>query len=250
MPTLTLRGAGTSLTYQEGDEQVANPVQAVTTSPYSLTGANNREIIECGGSAATINLDAAATVAGTLDATATAAETARFEVVIKNTLATDITINPNGAETINGVNAAITLAEQDSVTLCLNNAGTAWITISNYDHDVVHTALPTTGSWTSASLAAGTGYEEVAVAHGLGTDDVDFGFSVSNSLSGSSQYVYNATMAGYNGQTVTDADSSGRSSLAIQMNTLTIATGQLGIAVNNAAGSAATLTVKWWARIR
>ena len=105
------------------------------------------------------------------------------------------------------------------------------------------------GTWTSSVLTPAS-YEEVAIAHGLGTDDIDFGFSVSNDLSGASQYTYNAMMSGFNGQTITDADTSGRSSLATQMNTLSISAGELGLSVQNSAGSNASITVNWWARVR
>jgi hypothetical protein len=98
------------------------------------------------------------------------------------------------------------------------------------------------GTFTTASLAVGVEEESGDIAHGLGTDDIDFGFKVTGSVSGG--LFADVGIKDANDYVVTQV-----TNLAVNSIT-TPAAGNINIGVTQRAGAAQTITVHWWARSR
>jgi hypothetical protein len=100
------------------------------------------------------------------------------------------------------------------------------------------------GTFTTASLAS-SGVEEGPIAHGLGTDDIDFGFS----LIGSDAAIVNSVLC--SGALIgTDKRVKYVGSTGSNTPTSLPSAGNLNYLLRNGSGVTQTVTVKWWARKR
>lgn len=126
MPELTTRaGKGSELTHNELDANFARTVSQKTTNYTCLIG-DNRSVIE--GSHATT----AFTITLPTVATAGGSDTGDYQVTVTNINLAIVTLDGNGAETIDGL-TSIRLYQWNSITVGLNSAGTGWKVLSgNY----------------------------------------------------------------------------------------------------------------------
>lgn len=131
MPELTLRaGKGSELTHNELDANFKRTVSQKTAN-YTCLISDNRNIIE--GNHATT----AFTITLPTVATAAASDTGDYEVTITNINAAIVSVDGNGVETINGGTDSIALGQWESVTVALNSAQTAWVTVGGSGRLVV-----------------------------------------------------------------------------------------------------------------
>lgn len=139
MPELTTRaGKGSELTHNEQDANFKRTVSQKTTD-YTCLISDNRNIIE--GNHATT----AFTITLPPVATAAASDTGDYEITVTNINAAIVSVDGNGAETINGSTETIDLAQWEAVTIGLDSAQTAWAIISEARRaPVVMTAQATT----------------------------------------------------------------------------------------------------------
>jgi hypothetical protein len=95
---------------------ITSAVDTFTTSPKTLT---DTQFIVIGNMATTlvVNLPTAVGIKGKI-------------YIVKNIGAGDISLTPDGTETIDGVNAAVTVEQYGSVTVASDNAN--WIILSLY----------------------------------------------------------------------------------------------------------------------
>lgn len=122
MPELTTRaGKGSELTHNELDANFKRTVSQKTAN-YTCLISDNRNIIE--GNHATT----AFTITLPTVATAAASDTGDYEVTITNINAAVVSVDGNGAETINGSTTALEVGQWEAVTVRLNSAQTGWIT--------------------------------------------------------------------------------------------------------------------------
>ena len=138
---------GSALTHNELDANFKK-VATQKTGNYTVTVADNRGTIE-GNNATTPFTITLPTVAN-----AGAAETGDFEVTVTNINAAVVSVDGNGAETINGSTDAITLKQWDSVTCQLDSAGNGWVTTARVGDlgDVDIADLSVTGAFTSQGI--------------------------------------------------------------------------------------------------
>ena len=110
MPTIIDFGSkGAALSGVEYDTNLTLPVTPVTGTPFTVLGSHNRDTLELKSGAEVVNLTAYATLI--------AEDTGDFEVTIKNRSGGVATISAAGVETFDGVDADLTLADGDSITL-------------------------------------------------------------------------------------------------------------------------------------
>lgn len=127
MTTITTKNLKTSaLTHGEMDANFDRDIHQETAN-YTVDIDDNRAIVECATNAFTVTLPAASAIL-------TGAKAADFRVTIKNiqTATNNITVAPNGTDNIDGANSNYTLYPLHSVTLALDNAGTAWNIIETH----------------------------------------------------------------------------------------------------------------------
>ena len=154
MTDIVLRGVKASaLTHAEMDanfESLAGTVEAKTANYTVLVGDQNK-ILEFNGSSLTATLPTVASADGT--------DTDSFQITIRNINSTDLTIDGNGSETIDGA-ATLTLRTRDTAILSLNSAGTAWealINTAKYPELAGDNAFSGTQSWfKGADVASAT----------------------------------------------------------------------------------------------
>lgn len=138
MTNITLRNVkGSALTHAEMDqnfESLSLTVDAITTN-YTILTTDQNKILECTITSGTITLPTVAAAAGV--------HTDSFRVWIKNLDATSLTVDGNGAETIQGA-ANLTLLTDESALISLNAAGTEWDVLATYGPNLLGiTATPT-----------------------------------------------------------------------------------------------------------
>lgn len=128
-PTLFLRGDGT---WQNAGGALSMPVKAITAA-YSVVAADQGKLIECGGGATyTVTLPSAASVGD------------GFVVSVHNSDALfPKTLTPNGTDTINGLNASVSLNADESVFLTTDGAG-AWYAVAARQPSVLDLSSATT----------------------------------------------------------------------------------------------------------
>lgn len=121
---ITLRSVkGSALTHSNVDQNFESLSLTIDgkTSNYSVLYTDQNKIIEMNGSSLTVTLPAIAAASGT--------DTDSFCITIKNIHSSNLTVDGDGSETIEGT-GTITLTQWGGVMLSLNSAGTEWITIT------------------------------------------------------------------------------------------------------------------------
>lgn len=168
---LTRAGKGSALTHNEMDTNWKVGAQA-KSALYNIAESDNRDTIECDGTFTT-NLPDAATII-------TSADTGDFEVVLKNIGTGVITVGrTTGADTIDAAAADVTLAAKESGIFKVNTAGDGYNIIAGKSvGDFVPTTDFTSGTVTFTNVTATTDGTPQDIAHGLGTDDLDFNFTI------------------------------------------------------------------------
>lgn len=119
MTTLTTRSTkGSALSYTEGDDNLKKVAQT-KGGVYTVAESDNRDVIEVSAST-TITLPDATTIAN-------AADTGDFEVTLKNTSGSDVTVTcTTGADTIDGSTSDYTLGDDCAATFKVNQAGSGY----------------------------------------------------------------------------------------------------------------------------
>lgn len=144
---ITLRSVkAAALTHAEMDqnfESLSGTVDAQTTN-YTILVTDQNKTIEFNGSSLTATLPTLASANGT--------DTDSFRVTIKNIHSTALTVDGNGAETIEGA-ATVTLSQWESATFQLNSGATEW-NIHGRGLTVPNSVL-----WTSNNDGAGSGLD-------------------------------------------------------------------------------------------
>ena len=123
---ITRTGKGAALSASNHDQNIESGSGAVTakTDDYTILYTDQNATIEfTKATAVTANLSAVATVIAAIDTT-------KFRVTIKNLGAGICTIDPNGAETIDGA-ASVALLTNESAEVQINAAGTGWNVIKS-----------------------------------------------------------------------------------------------------------------------
>jgi hypothetical protein len=128
-------------------DSLSGVVDAKTNDYTVLYTDQNKTIEFTKGTAVTCTIDAVATIIAAID-------TSEWAVTIKNLGAGVCTVNPNAAETIDGL-ATYTLNQYESVTIQLDDAGTGWNTISNSGVSETKTQTLTNKTLTSPVLNTG-----------------------------------------------------------------------------------------------
>jgi len=231
MTTLTTRsGKGSALTHAELDANFDKVAQA-KVGTYTVLVSDNRDTIECSGTF-TVSLPDVATVLA-------ASDTGDFEVTIKNTGAGVITVGRiTGADTIDGTAANEALGVNIAKTYKANKSGNGYLVLNDLKRYAG-------GSYTTASLAT-SGTDRTDVVHGLGTDDIDYGYiAYGNDATVDNKFLIGSAMYDLNcGLYAIGASGSSQGITTLP------STGNLRIDVNNNASVAQTITVNWWARVR
>lgn len=181
MPDIVTRGtASVELTYQQGDEQIAE-TQLAVTGALSLDEAHNREHLVITSGTNTLSLDTASDLNTALDSTHTGAEKIGWIVKISNNSGNTATIDlTTGTDTLNGVaGGSYSLTDNGSVIIGFDNkSGTKGYNIlAEFDPDTakVNENKTISGTWTfstAPNLAADTvdAITEIAAAIKSGTD--------------------------------------------------------------------------------
>lgn len=123
---ITRTGAGAALTAGQHDqniESISGTVEAKVADYTVLYTDQNKTIEFNKATAVTCNISAIATIAAAIDTTS-------FRVTIKNIGAGICTIDPNGAETIDGA-ATLALNQYEATEIQIDGAGTGWSIIKN-----------------------------------------------------------------------------------------------------------------------
>ena len=123
MPDIVTRGTkGSELSFQEGDEQIAE-TQLAVTGPLSIDENHNRQHLVITTGTGAISLDTASALDAALDITHTGAVKIGWIVKISNNSGSANTINlTTGTDTLNGVvGGSFSLADNDSVIISFDN---------------------------------------------------------------------------------------------------------------------------------
>jgi hypothetical protein len=118
---ITRTGKGAALSaanYDQAMESFSRTVDAKTADYTILFSDQNKTIEFTKATAVTANLSAVATIIAAIDTT-------KFRVTIKNLGAGTCTIDPNGAETLDG-SATLALLTNESAEVQIDAAGTGW----------------------------------------------------------------------------------------------------------------------------
>lgn len=110
---------GSALTHNEMDQNLESLSWTIDnkTGNYTILVTDQNKIMEMNGASITLTLCTVATAAG--------ADTDAFKIWVKNMHTSALTVDGNGAETIDGA-ASISLLENEAVCLSLAGAGTEW----------------------------------------------------------------------------------------------------------------------------
>lgn len=110
---------GSALTHAEMDQNLESMSMTVDnkTLDYTVLVTDQNKLIEMNGASLTLTLCTVATAAG--------ADTDSFHIWVKNIHTSALTVDGNGAETIDGA-ASITLLEDEGVLLSLSGGGAEW----------------------------------------------------------------------------------------------------------------------------
>jgi len=123
---VTRTGKAAALSAADNDqnlESLSGTVDAKVAGYTVIATDQNKTIEFTSATAVTCALDAIATIQAAIDTT-------NFKVTVKNLGAGVCTIDPNGAETIDG-SATFQLGQFDVIVLQINNAGTGWSLIGS-----------------------------------------------------------------------------------------------------------------------
>ena len=233
---LTAAGKGAKLTPTEADALFYREVNPQAGNYTVDTGDNLATIEYTGSGGHSITLPDASTLLA-------AEDTGAFETRIKNGGTGTLTVAFNTGDTADGVDADITLQINDCITLKCGSVTDDWMIVSLYSeyNGVI------TGTFTTASTSAGAQAAE-NVAHGLGSDDIDFGASCHGSRAFDSGGLTiwgiwtlpdkSTDMFG----TIGDGTAPSTSALP--------STGEVRVTVRNNHSIAQTIVVNWWARKR
>jgi len=119
---LTRAGVAAPLSATQHDQNMASlagTVEEKTGTTYTVVYTDQNKVIELNNASMVCTLDAIATILAAID-------TANFKVSLKNTNAASATINRSSTDTIDGA-TSISLAQNETVTLITNAAGTIWL---------------------------------------------------------------------------------------------------------------------------
>lgn len=152
MPDIATRGSNSELSYQQGDEQIAQSLTIIASGPVTLDAADNREI-KVVTAAASILLPVAATLSGNLDSTHTASNKIGWVVTIINNVAGVVTIDANG-QTLNGAVSNYTIERYETVTIGFDTTNNEYYLISTFHPNaaIKSDAETITKTWTFADL--------------------------------------------------------------------------------------------------
>lgn len=134
MPDIATRGSNSELTYQQGDNQISNPVTTITANT-NLAGTHNRELLVV-NNAVKVVLPVAATLEASLDVTDTGGDTIGWYVTVFNNSAGTVTINAtDNSQTLNGSVANQTLAANESAKIGYDDASNEYFILSRSKGD-------------------------------------------------------------------------------------------------------------------
>lgn len=208
-----------------------NESQTGTTYTVDIND-QNRTIEHSNASAVTVTL--------TLQSTITAAlHTDDFKCTHKNIGAGVVTLTCSGADTFEDGSTTQTLAQYEHITIQTDSTGAIWNILDNSQSDFV------TGTVTTASLAQNA-EEQNDVTHGLGTDDIDFGFS----LIGGDATLASAMAVSGIGMRPDGSYYAHELSGSRPSNPTLPSSGKLALKVKNTSINAQTIAIKWWVRRR
>lgn len=243
---ITRSGSGAAINETDNDTNLSSlsgKNQAITATSHTIDIDDQSETIEYLNAAAiAVTLPAISTVSGS------SLDTDDFTVTLKNIGAGVVTITCGGSDTFDDGDTAKTLNQYNSITIQTDNGLTKWNVISVVEVGAIISDVNLiTGIYTSASVSAGgsTRFTDAIDISALGSDDVDFGFSVVGSA--------NTSLMGC------DIEMQDPNNFIIHMgidSTLFdfiggTSTGKLSLIIDNTnVGAAQTYDVKWWARAR
>lgn len=134
MPDIATRGSNSELTYQQGDNQISNPVTTITANT-NLAGTHNRELLVV-NNAVKVVLPVAATLEASLDVTDTGGDTIGWYVTVFNNSAGTVTINAtDNSQTLNGSVADQTLTANESAKVGYDDASNEYFILSRSKGD-------------------------------------------------------------------------------------------------------------------
>jgi len=117
-------GKGAALTSADHDQNLnalASTTETQTGATYEVVFTDHNKLIELNNASMTCTLDAVADIAAAIDS-----GVSDFRINLFNLNSAAATVSPTGSDTINGVNASITLLQYESVILQTNTAGDGW----------------------------------------------------------------------------------------------------------------------------
>jgi len=214
------------------DTKIVTMVDVATSGiaggTYTTVEDDDGRVIEC-TSSPDITLGLAATMGS------------GYKVTIK-TVSGTTTVSLGGADEIDGSASDRTLVAGASETYVVNEAEDGYLIAGGTVLVPIATSSHSFGSLTPGEVSSTWGW-----THGLGTDDVDFGFSVLGSSNSNTTICVGRAVGGYQvsmigGSASADSGMGGSPDAP--------ASGELAFRVKNTAGGSQTITIKVWARTR